>query len=326
MKTFFRWSLRAAATVLVVACSWLLASTLWQLYAAGRDAKAYPPVGLWAQLGGRRIYVYCTGHGAPTVVFESGLGGPTVLWQQIQPTVAATTRTCSYDRDGVGRSDESGRARTAAGFAADLHNSLRALGEHGPIVLVGHSLGGMLAFNYARAYPDDVAGMVLLDPSHPRQFAPGQEQHNEHQQMLKYFHAAPMAATLGLAREALWAADQLKPLPLPHDVRMEYLALASSPKAMRAMAAEADALFSLSAASADFPSLQGKPLVVLSASRSLDEGFPVAFHEEMARRSSSGIHRIVPNASHGGIVLKPASAKFAIAAILEVVDSVRHRP
>jgi pimeloyl-ACP methyl ester carboxylesterase len=299
---------------------------LYEMHAARRDRLAYPAPGALVAVNGHRLHLYCVGQGAPTVVLESALGGPAILWGQVQPRLAESTRVCSYDRDGIGWSEESGRPRTAQLFAGDLHAVLLGGGETGPYVVVGHSVGGMLAMNFARLYPGDVAGMVLLDSTHPSQFVEGAEQWHDHRQALPFFRSGPYLAVLGWLRGALWTTDKLKPLPLPQRTRAEYIALASSYKGSSAMKAEAVALLSVCRDSRALADLGDKPLVVLSASKTIAEGFPVALHEQLARCSTRGVHRIVPDASHSGLVLKPASAEASLAAILEVVRDVRSGP
>ena len=89
------------------------------------------------------------------------------------------------------------------------------------------------------------------------------------------------------------------------------------------MKSEAEVLLMVCRDSANLPNLGDKPLLVLSGQKSLDEGFPVALREQMAKLSTRGAHRIVPNASHSGIVLKPEPAAIAVAAILEVVNQAQ---
>jgi pimeloyl-ACP methyl ester carboxylesterase len=112
---------------------------------------------------GRRMNVYCTGHGSPTVIFESGLGDSTRVWALVQPSVAAVTRACSYDRAGFGFSDPSPKPSTGANAVADLRRLLSALQIKPPYVLVGHSLGGMYVKLYAETHLAEVAGLVLVD-------------------------------------------------------------------------------------------------------------------------------------------------------------------
>ena len=129
---------------------------------------------------GRRMYLQCRGSGGPTVVLEAGYGNAGEIWDQdilgfdsdktaVLPGVAAFTRVCAYDRPGAfsppSRSDPIPQPRTIAAVVADLHVLLAAAGEPGPYLLVGHSLGGLMVRLYAATYPEEVAGLVLLNPS-----------------------------------------------------------------------------------------------------------------------------------------------------------------
>jgi pimeloyl-ACP methyl ester carboxylesterase len=117
-------------------------------------------------IGGRALYITCQGEGSPTVILEGGgFGGGVNTWVAVQPGVAAVTRVCSYDRAGVGASDPAPKPRTAADAVADVHALLSAAEVPGPYVLVGASIGGLFARLYATTYPEEVVGMVLLDPS-----------------------------------------------------------------------------------------------------------------------------------------------------------------
>ncbi len=118
-------------------------------------------------VGGYRLAVRCSGRGKPAVVLEAGYGLSSARWRATQRAVRRTNRVCSYDRQGVGRSDvrppEAGDPTTAE----ELHALVAAVGLEAPYVLAGHSLGGALALGYASAYRDDVLGVVLVDSVHP---------------------------------------------------------------------------------------------------------------------------------------------------------------
>jgi pimeloyl-ACP methyl ester carboxylesterase len=118
---------------------------------------------------GRRLNLFCTGTGSPTVIFESGQGDDFSAWGLVQPAVAAKTKTCAYDRAGFGYSDPIDRPNTAAHFVDDLHRMLGKAAIKPPYILVGHSLGGMYVRLYADHYPSEVAGLVLIDPSNEDQ-------------------------------------------------------------------------------------------------------------------------------------------------------------
>jgi pimeloyl-ACP methyl ester carboxylesterase len=112
---------------------------------------------------GRRLNLYCTGRGSPTVVFDSGGGDETVAWALVQPVIAAHTQACSYDRAGLGFSDASKRTSDSANIVDDLHRLLTAAAIKPPYVLVGASYGGLNVRLYADTYPAEVVGMVLVD-------------------------------------------------------------------------------------------------------------------------------------------------------------------
>jgi pimeloyl-ACP methyl ester carboxylesterase len=120
----------------------------------------------WFDIGGRRLFLRCTGHGSPTVVFEGGL---TTDWYALQNQVSSFTRVCSYDHPNGpwSRSDPAPTPRTARDFVADLHALLRTAHVPGPYVLVGHSNGGLFTQLYASTHPRQVAGLVLIDAVHP---------------------------------------------------------------------------------------------------------------------------------------------------------------
>jgi pimeloyl-ACP methyl ester carboxylesterase len=114
---------------------------------------------------GRSMRMLVAGRGDATVVFENGLGGPLELWGKVQPDVSQFARTVSYDRAGVGLSDDGPRPRDGLHIATELRRALRMAGIAPPYILVGASIGGPYIRIFAGIYPDDVAGMVLVDPT-----------------------------------------------------------------------------------------------------------------------------------------------------------------
>jgi pimeloyl-ACP methyl ester carboxylesterase len=122
--------------------------------------------GALVDIGGRSLFLDCRGEGGPAVVFVSGLGDTGyATWERVAPAVVTSGTACVYDRAGVGASDPASEAPTYAGAVADLHAVLETARIDGPYLLVGHSLGGLLARLYAERYPSEVAGLVLLDPT-----------------------------------------------------------------------------------------------------------------------------------------------------------------
>ena len=131
------------------------------------DAKAYPMPGRLIDVGGHSLHLSCTGSGTPTVVLEPGAGGMSSILGWIAPAVARDTRVCVYDRAGRGWSEPADSAQDGAQIAADLHTLLQRGHVPGPYVLAGHSFGGLYVLTFAARYPDEVAGMVLVDSTAP---------------------------------------------------------------------------------------------------------------------------------------------------------------
>jgi len=118
-----------------------------------------------AAVDGRSVRMLVAGRGDATVVFENGLGGPLEMWGKVQPDVSRFARTVSYDRAGVGLSQAGPAPRDGRHIAAELRAALRSAGIAPPYIIVGASLGGPYVKIFAGMYPDDVTGMVLVDPT-----------------------------------------------------------------------------------------------------------------------------------------------------------------
>ncbi len=115
------------------------------------------------------MHIIVAGTGPPAVVIIPGLGESSAGWQAIQHGLASDTTVCTYDRPGLGWSDPAPGRPTAAGMAHDLRMLLTGAGIPPPFVLVGHSLGGLVARMFVSLYPGEVAALALIDSSHPQQ-------------------------------------------------------------------------------------------------------------------------------------------------------------
>jgi pimeloyl-ACP methyl ester carboxylesterase len=136
--------------------------------AAGQTRKetAPRPPGRLVDVGGYRLHLNATGKGSPAVVFLNGAGDSSAVWALVQPGVSKFARAVAYDRAGEGWSDLGPTPRTMRQEAHELHLLLAKAGIDPPYVLVGHSYGGLLARVYARDFPGEVAGVVLVDATH----------------------------------------------------------------------------------------------------------------------------------------------------------------
>jgi pimeloyl-ACP methyl ester carboxylesterase len=128
-----------------------------------------PAPGKLVEVDGLRMHTDCAGSGSPTLILEAGGENDSTIWNGVQPALSKTTRVCSYDRAGFGWSDTRPTPRDADHIAAELHRLLLRAGIVGPIVLMGHSIGGIYIRDYVIHYPDDVAGLVFVDSSTPFQ-------------------------------------------------------------------------------------------------------------------------------------------------------------
>lgn len=136
--------------------------------AAGAAASPQSPPGM-VDIGGRRLHVSCAGEGSPTVILTAGMGESGESWRAIMPDIAKTTRTCAWDRAGLGLSEWSAEPQDVEHTAGDLERLLKAARIDGPYVLVGHSIGSFESLMFAYRHTKSVAAMVLVDPSSPFQ-------------------------------------------------------------------------------------------------------------------------------------------------------------
>ncbi|HTW32697.1 MAG TPA: alpha/beta hydrolase [Candidatus Sulfotelmatobacter sp.] len=160
---------RIVLGLVIVVLALAIVGMIYENIAEARDRRFNPMEGKLVEVNGRKMHIDCTGEGSPTVILDAGLGDTFLTWRKIQPQLSKFTRVCSYDRAGLGYSDASAQPRTSKVFAEELHELLGAAAVKPPYVLVGHSMGGYDVRFYASLYPSDVAGMVLVDSSHPEQ-------------------------------------------------------------------------------------------------------------------------------------------------------------
>ena len=309
------------------ASRWLLASTLlvFAVAAVGAGARqvttesfpeAHPAPGTAISVRGHRLHIDCRGHGSPTVVLFNGLGEFSASWARIVDGTAPTTRVCAYDRAGQGWSDDLPRPQDAAAAAADLEALLQAAGETGPFVLVGHSIGGPYALNYALRSPGEVAGVVLLDSTSPHQFTAIPSYPLEYAMMRRAYGLAPTLARIGLG--AVLTGSHL-----PTDDARRVDAMTASPRAGRNNRDELSMLPDIFEAAQALTTLDDRPLVVLTSTHTVrrTDGWSAA-QEQLASLSVDAVHRAV-DATHQGMVEDPDGADASVEAIASVVSAVR---
>ncbi len=142
------------------------AGTIYQYRGQTKDRTNFPAPGQLITVDGKQWHLRQSGQGTPTVVIDGGLGSYSADWQLVQPKVAQFARVVTYDRAGYGWSDRGVQPRTSRQMVQELYDLLKAAGIEGPYILVGHSLGGLNSQIFAHTYPEEVAGLVLVDSSH----------------------------------------------------------------------------------------------------------------------------------------------------------------
>jgi pimeloyl-ACP methyl ester carboxylesterase len=265
-------------------------------------------------MGGYRLHVNCTGEGSPTVVIESGWGDSSAGWGWVQPEVAKTTRVCTYDRAGMGWSEASPEPRTAREFAKELHTLLEKANEPGPYVLVGHSMGGYTVRVYAHDYPEEVAGLVLIDPQ------------NLSTEDAATFNPAPkpggtslpvLMARIGLARLLAGPLGSIQ--DLPEGDKQAYTALAVSPRSTQTLLDEGRGMSEGGAQARAVTTLGALPLIVLSRGKDMDAE-SAASQARYLQLSTDSQHLIAEQSGHRIMIEQPEAA---VAAIVKMVELVR---
>jgi|JI6StandDraft_1071083.scaffolds.fasta_scaffold48056_3 pimeloyl-ACP methyl ester carboxylesterase len=244
-----------------------------------------------SSLDGRKVEHVVAGHGAPAVVFENGLGARLQWWAKVLPEVAHETTVFAYNRAGTGASEEASAPRDGDTIIEELRRSLRDKSISPPYVLVGHSLGGLYMQLYARRYPQEVAGLVLVDSTHPEQLkGPGAQ--DNWPTGLKLIFAAALSGT---------AKKELGELP------------------------------ATGAAVLALPPFTGKPVIVLSAQKPMSETSDLARDANAKRveivRLHPGAKQVWVDSSHAIPLEKPEAVIAAIHGILLSAQAAKsHSP
>jgi pimeloyl-ACP methyl ester carboxylesterase len=283
-----------------------------------QDASAYPMPGQLIDVGGHRLHLHCTGSGSPTVVLQPGGGDMSSAMGWIAPTVAEHTRVCVYDSAGRGWSDPSDVTQDGAQMMTDLHMLLHRGHVPGPYVLAGHSFGGLYVRIFAAQYPDEVAGMVLVDSTGAHLPASTSAQSWGPDDILARASVlASTSARLGVGR---FFGLGYGGLP-PHSAQEVQAKLATS----ASLRSTIDEFLQASASEHEAATLTDfgdKPLVVLTAGSGSDAAWMSAQNQTVTL-STNSVHRVVEGASHPDLILKQADAAVTAQAINDVVSSVR---
>jgi pimeloyl-ACP methyl ester carboxylesterase len=149
--------------------SFFITCVISPVYAVEGDEWITPP-GQLIDLGGYKLHIFCEGKGSgPAVILDSGIGGFSLEWIPVQRLISRQARVCAYDRAGYGWSDPGPSPRSTIQIVLELHTLLQKAGIPPPYILVGHSFGGYNMQYFAKIFPAETAGLILVDASHPEQ-------------------------------------------------------------------------------------------------------------------------------------------------------------
>jgi pimeloyl-ACP methyl ester carboxylesterase len=332
----------------LVIASLLFGGMLWRWLGAARDLRLHPPPGRMIDIGGCRLHLLEKGGNSPTVVFEAGLPGSVLSWVRVQDDLSRLVRTVSYDRAGLGWSDPSAGTRSAKQITDELHSLLGRAEIPPPYILVGHSFGGLTTRLYAARFPDEVAGLVLVDPVGPGEWFPLTARENR--RLLggaKLCRRAALLARFGVTRLVRMlaragagrlakiavllisngtlsdAGTMIGPLAkLAPEQRSTVGSFWVQAKFYEAMAGQMEALPESAAQVARaHANLDDKPLVVISARTTTPQ--QLAEQLSTVRLSSRGRHLVASSSGHWIQLEQP---ELVTGAILEVIADLGRPP
>src|SRR5215210_6971434 len=305
------WTVAGLLTLAVI-------GAIYQAVATQIDQRTYSPPGEMVDVNGHLMHINCVGEGGPTVILEAANFGMSAHWVRVQQQLAKSTRVCAYDRAGMGWSESGPEPRDARQISSELHTLLGGADTEGPYVLVGHSYGGLYAQMYAARYPNQVAGVVLVDSSHPEQFTRSEEGRAMYEQTRRMGAFVPWLTRLGVIR----LTDFYPAHPdLPAQQRAQIEAFNSSTQQVATTAEEFSATPETNAQVRSAQSLGDKPLAAISAGQQSPDWLEM--QDELAALSPNSIHRVVDGATHESLLYDKGDSQVTSAAIEQVVKAAR---
>ena len=307
-------------------------------------APKVPPPGEMVDVGGYRLHINCVapentgGDELPTVVVESGSGVSSPAYYWIQKGVSEKTRVCLYDRAGLGWSDESHLQRDSKTVTTALHILLAKAGIKKPFVFVGHSIAGLYMRDYVERYPDDVVGLVFLDPSHPEQLERMGLTKKQRDDMI-----ASVKSQVGMVKwlNRLGVLEVFNPLTAgdpqtyPENIRNQMEYLSKNSLSLDTVFLENADFEKAAVQAAENKSLGDRPIVVFSATKPMPQGaLPegvspekvlasfVKLHDEVTALSTNAKHIKIATADHMGLITNKDNAAKVVPHIIALLEGI----
>lgn len=321
MNKIWRWTKRIMAGLLILTLVLTVLTYTAGLFAKAKLMRENLPPGKLIDVGGYNMHLYCMGEGSPTVILEAGLNDFHVSWSKVQAEIAKDVRVCSYDRAGLGWSEASPHPRTSEVMAEELRTLLTNSGIEGPYILVGHSFGGIIVRLFAQSYPDDVAGMVLVDSAHEEQVTRLPFLKDTADEFIGQFRTLSAMSTFGLM--ALSPAT-IPNRDFPDEAYKQYQAVLATTNYFDASIAESTAFYS-NASPTKTAELGDLPLIVLSHGLPDPDSDAAVFEQEWTDMQkelaglSSNSRRII--AEQSGHYIQLDEPNLVIDAIRQIVES-----
>ena len=312
------WIWRGLVWLVVGLLALAVIGAIYQVVATQIDQRTYPPPSEMVNVNGHLMHINCMGEGGPTVILEAANLGMSAHWVRVQQQLAQTTRVCAYDRAGMGWSEAGPEPRDAKQISSELHTLLKSADTEAPYVLVGHSYGGLYTRMYAARYPKHVAGVVLVDSSHPEQFTRSEEGRAMYEQNRRMGAFIPWLARLGVIRLTNFYPAHPD---VPAQQRAQIEAFNSSTQQLATTVEEFSATPQTNSQVRSTQSLGDKPLAVVSAGEQSPDWLEM--QDELAALSPDSIHRVVEGATHESLLYDKGDSKVTSAAIEQVVDAGR---
>ena len=299
-----------------------LTGMIYQTAATEADKKNFPPPGNLIDVGAFKMHIDCVGEGSPTVILEALSGGFSSYWAWVQPEVAKQVRVCVYDRAGFGWSESDAEPESPERTARNLHTLLTNAGIDGPYVLVGHSKGGLYERQYAEMYPQEVAGLVLLDSSHPDQFERHPDWLKGDTSVLTWMPVIKTLLRLGVGHAYFAFGGEADFAELPAQQHDELAAAWSSVRYWQSQEASMRAGERIFQQAQSLGTLGNLPLAVISRGTDLDSGWE-GQQNELAMLSTNSMHITVEGSTHASLIFNPQHAQRVSQVIIQVVNTIR---